>query len=50
MKEQNSTHFELWLAAYESRLIELKQGKAPAPKKPAEKPGSQSDAPPRKRP
>jgi hypothetical protein len=50
MKEENTTHFELWLAAYETHLVELKQGKAPAPKKPAAKPESQTDAPPQKRP
>jgi hypothetical protein len=44
--KQEDTHFEVWLAAYENRLVELKQGKAPAPKKPAEKQGSGTEAPP----
>jgi hypothetical protein len=50
MKQQNSTHFELWLAAYESHLDELKQGKAPVAKKPEKKQDSQTDAAPTKRP
>ena len=56
MKHENAPHFESWLAAYESHLIELKQGKCPLPQKSAAKPESQSDseskteAPPQKRP
>lgn len=50
MKEENTTHFELWLAAYESRLVELKQGKCPEPKKPAAKPDQETEAPTPKQP
>jgi hypothetical protein len=50
MKQEDTTHFEVWLSAYESRLVELKQGKAPAPKKPAEKPASETEAQPPQRP
>ena len=50
MKEQKSTHFELWLAAYESHLVQLKQGKAPILKKTSEKSSGKSEAPAPKRP
>jgi hypothetical protein len=50
MKPQNTTHFDLWLSAYESRLVELKQGKAPIPKKPVTKAGSKTEITPPKRP
>jgi hypothetical protein len=56
MKQENTTHFESWLAAYESHLIELKQGKCPVPQNSAAKPEpdsvseSKSEAPPQKRP
>jgi hypothetical protein len=50
MKQENATHFETWLAAYENRLIELKEGKCPPPKKPPEKTGSKTEAPAPKRP
>ncbi len=48
MKEENSTHFEIWLATYESHLVELKEGKAPTPKKPAKKTAAETDAPPKR--
>jgi hypothetical protein len=50
MKEDNTTHFEIWLAAYESRLIELKEGKSPEPQKPAVKAKSETEAQQQKRP
>ena len=50
MKQENTTHFEVWLAAYESHLVELKEGKCPTPQKPAAQPESETEAPPEKRP
>jgi hypothetical protein len=49
MKPKNITHFETWLAAYESHLIELKEGKSPVPHKPAAKVKSETEARPPKR-
>ena len=50
MKQHNTTHFEVWLAAYESHLVELKQGKTSVPKKPQPKSGSKTVEQPPKRP
>jgi len=50
MKDENTTHFELWLAAYESHLVQLKQGKAPVDKKSEQKAESKAASHPPKRP
>lgn len=47
MEEQNATLFQIWLAAYESRLVEVKQAKAPLQPQSAGEAKSQLDAPSR---
>jgi len=42
-EEQNPV-FEIWLAAYNSRLVQVAQCKAPAPNPPADESNSPSDS------
>jgi hypothetical protein len=44
-REEQNPVFEIWLAAYNSRLVQVAQSKAPTPNPPADESNSPSDPP-----
>jgi len=45
-REKENRIFELWLAAYEEQLIQLKQGKTPRTEEPSEDSSPNGSGPP----